>query len=366
VKTLIISLSAGHASFCHRYTQQRIRKDMLHPTHQFERLPDLESSVTKQQTETVSGGETVYSQILWLFLWMGNNIGVTLLNKAAFNSVDFNYPYALSAVHMLCNAIGAFFFQRVFSNSVKIKKLEWEHQKIILAFSFLFAANIAVGNDSLRHVSISFNQVMRSVVPGVVMLMGMCTGKTFSTSKKLAVLCVVVGIATATFGEIRFTVLGFVITCLCVLLAALKVVISGLALTGEMKLDPLDLLIKMSPLACVECLVMSHLQGELAEIYENWDNLVNSSAFFVVFFTGVLAFSLNILSFTANKVTSPLTLTVAANLKQAILIAVGYMTFGNKPTLPGIVGVCIVILGSARYSQLSFVEQNKKFTKPAA
>lgn len=36
-----------------------------------------------------------------------SNVLVTMLNKASFATVDFKYPYALSAMHMVCNIIGA-------------------------------------------------------------------------------------------------------------------------------------------------------------------------------------------------------------------------------------------------------------------
>jgi hypothetical protein len=63
-----------------------------------------------------------------------------------------------------------------------------------------------------------------------------------------------------------FTNLGAFYTLCCVVLAALKAVMSGEILSGELKLHPMDLLLKMCPLALVQTSMMSLLSGEFQEI----------------------------------------------------------------------------------------------------
>ena len=107
---------------------------------------------------------------LWLLIWMVNNIGVTLLNKAAFASVHFSYPYFLSAVHMLCNWAGAellFWLNNNNGDSVVTQALgDLQRQSLtrqgrycMWGFSIIFSLNIAIGNVSLQYVSVNFNQV---------------------------------------------------------------------------------------------------------------------------------------------------------------------------------------------------------------
>jgi hypothetical protein len=101
-------------------------------------------------------------------VWTLNNISVTLINKASFASVDFRYPYTLSATHMLVCAIGSHLYLR-YSTEVTKKRLDSSGDRFMMLFSIPFTANIVLGNISLQYVSISFNQIMRSLVPAACM-----------------------------------------------------------------------------------------------------------------------------------------------------------------------------------------------------
>lgn len=57
--------------------------------------------------------------------------------------------------------------------------------------------------------------------------------------RQFAVIPIVVGVALACCGEMEVTIVSFLVTCGCVVLAALKVVVSGEMLTGTMKVREL-------------------------------------------------------------------------------------------------------------------------------
>lgn len=251
--------------------------------------------------------------------------------------------------------------------------------------------------------------------------------KAYSGARKWAVLPIVLGVALAFYGDMSYTAIGVFYTAACVVLAALKAVVGGELLTGDLKLHEMDLLSKMCPLAliwiglaaictgevhylvaylCVACMftysccacfyphltvlcgILSHNYYKVSAILGRWEELALSSAPQVVLLTGVLSFSLNVSSFVANKNTSPLTLCIAANLKQVnssalslhshvepclsilifvcnnvlhkwqvLVVACGSMFLGeNIPLLNGI-GILVVVFGSFRYGQISIEEK---------
>ena len=155
---------------------------------------DLEEDKPLIQSETKLVDEApMQTQVFWLVVWMANNILVTMLNKAAFAKVNFNYQYALSTIHMACNIIGSQIYF-LLSRTVKPKQIEGTQRTNILLFSVIFSLNIAIGNTSLSYVSVNFNQVVRSLVPVIVLFISIVWyRKVYSSARKWAVLPIAVG-----------------------------------------------------------------------------------------------------------------------------------------------------------------------------
>ena len=322
------------------------------------RSMEIEADASRNGEEKKSGtsGEAhapCTTQLFWLLIWMLNNMLVTISNKAAFAKVNFKYPYALSTIHMACNIVGS---QIYFAFSkTKQKQLDAKSKRSILWFSVIFALNIAIGNTSLSYVSVNFNQVCRAMVPVLVMGMSLVYfGKTYSSLRKYSVLPIVFGVALSVWGDMSYSLIGAMYTLFCVLLAALKSVVAGELLTGDLKMHEMDLLSKMCPYALIQIGLASLLTGEVGEIWANWDEIVaGGMAPRVILFSGVLSFTLNVSSFVANKVTSALTLSIGANVKQVLLIVLSSAYFGDEIGFMHGTGIFIVVLGSFGYGYVS-------------
>jgi hypothetical protein len=128
------------------------------------------------------------------------------------------------------------------------------------------------------------------------------------------------GVGFATIGEYDYTVIGFLLTVLGTVLAAVKTIVTNRVQVGRLKLHPLDLLLRMSPLAFVQCVFYAYATGELDRVREFSSTNMTFSLASGLLVNGLLAFALNIVSFTANKKTSALTMTVAGKERRPLAL----------------------------------------------
>ena len=300
--------------------------------------------------EAAAAREALLSSAFWLFMYFAANVGLTLYNKAVLELTGFHFPWALTAVHTLASGIGAL--------ALALARDGWRAQRavrsatgVLLAFSFLYTINIAVSNVSLNMVTLPFHQIVRSTTPVfAVGLAYVMQGKTHSYQTYLSLVPVVLGVAIATLGDISFTFMGFVLTILGTLLAALKTVVTNLVQVGPLKMDSVSLLWRLSLLAFLQTSAISVLSGELDEVRARLDEADRQQVLYILVGNGITAFILNVVSFTANGKTSALTMTVAANVKQVLVIGLSIIIFAVPVTLLNATGIFITLAGGAMYT----------------
>ncbi|KAH9848651.1 TPT-domain-containing protein [Lenzites betulinus] len=331
-------------------------------------------SPSRKAQRKVSAHSGTRSQLFWLVLYFGFNLGLTLYNKGVL--VRFPYPYTLTAVHALCGSLGGYVLRR--QKLYTPAQLDVKSYMVLAAFSVLYAVNIAVSNISLHLVTVPFHQVVRAATPiFTTLLSNIIFGTRLSGSRVVALAPVMFGVVLATYGDYYFTRLGFLLTLLGAVLAALKTIYTNvlqshptsskltqkatphsiaatLVAPPPLNLHPLDLLARMSPLAFVQCVAYAYLSGEFARMR---GPALDSSApsigwwhLLLLVGNGCIAFGLNVVSFTANGKVGALNMTVAANVKQVLTIVLAVAVFNLTITRVNALGIVITLLGGAWYA----------------
>lgn len=290
------------------------------------------------------------SKLLFLAAYFCLNLFLTLSNKSVLGKAKF--PWLLTAVHCSSTSIGC--FAMLGSGALKLTKLGFRENLVLFGFSFLFTINIAISNVSLAMVSVPFHQIMRSLCPiATIAIYRLCYGRTYSKQTYLTMIPLISGVALSTAGDYYFTLAGFIMTALGVILASVKTVVTNRLMTGSLKLSALEVLLRMSPLAAVQCVVYAYFTGEADQFAIAYTDGQFSNTFgAALFVNAITAFLLNVIGFQANKLCGALTITVAGNVKQALTILLGIVIFHVQVGLTNATGMLITIAGAVWYSKV--------------
>lgn len=210
-------------------------------------------------------------------------------------------------------------------------------------------------------VSIPFHQIMRSTCPVfAVIIYRVRYKRTYSNETYLSLIPVVMGVGLATYGDYYFTKAGFILTLLGVILAVIKTVATNRIMTGALALSPLETLLRMSPLAFGQAVFCALISGELSAFRAANPQGPSQMMLLALAGNGLLAFLLNVSSFSTNKVAGALTMTVCGNIKQCLTVMLGIVLFGVKVGFLNGLGMAVALAGAAWYSMVELRSKGKK------
>ncbi|KAK5105760.1 hypothetical protein LTR62_002180 [Meristemomyces frigidus] len=238
--------------------------------------------------------------------------------------------------------------------AIQAKSLSTQESLTLVAFSGLFALNIAMSNVSLAAVSIPLHQIMRSTCPVVtIAIYWLVYKRSYPRETYLSMVPLIVGVSIATAGDYYCTLSGFLLTATGVLLAAMKTIATN-RLVGNF--SPMEVLLYMSPLAAAQCVAYAFVTGEVhqvrMELAANTFRTLDWTFFLGLLINACMAFALNIVSFQTNKVAGALTISVCGNVKQALTIMLGVILFSVPMGPLNALGMLITVAGAAWFSKV--------------
>lgn len=137
-------------------------------------------------------------------------------------------------------------------------------------------------------------------------------------------------------------------------------------MTGPLALSPLETLLRLSPLAFLQALGCAFLGGEVSSFMASRatpGTLPNQTLMLVLAGNGLLAFVLNISSFSTNRIAGALTMTVCGNVKQCLTVLLGIVLFGVKVGPLNGLGMLIALAGAAWYSAVELHSKKNRASK---
>lgn len=292
---------------------------------------------------------------LYISAYFAANLVLTLHTKWLLSRANFSFPWMLSALHIFISGIGAVLVVKMREGGgFQIRKMMDRRLAVkMILFSGLYSMNIAMSNVSMKYVSLALHQITRSSTPLITLALEfLILGKLADKMQILALIPVVLGIVFTVIDEAKgmeYSALGLALTLAGVFLSSLKGVMTNFMLIGESKLDPLELIALLAPLATIQCVAISGITGEIGSIYRDYQLPFGWFLFGGLLLNGFLAFFMNWISFAVNKETSALAMTVAGNVKQAVSIALAIIIFSTPLTILNAIGIIMTLIGGIFY-----------------
>ncbi|RFN49535.1 hypothetical protein FIE12Z_6231 [Fusarium flagelliforme] len=285
--------------------------------------------------------------LTWIFF---SNITI-LFNKWLIDTAGFRYPIILTTWHLVFATIATQILARTTSlldSRHAIPLSRRLYVRTILPIGVLYSASLVFSNIVYLYLSVSFIQMLKSTGPVFTLIASWVWGVAQPDSKTFGnVMIIVVGVAIASFGEIEFSMAGFIFQMCGTIAEAVRVVMIQVMLSAEgLRMDPLVGLYYYAPV----CTLMNFVVVAFSEGPRfKWEDAA-SAGYGMLFANACLAFALNIISVVLIGKTSGLVMTLSGILKSILLVAASVVIWGTHISLLQTLGYSIALMGLVLYS----------------
>lgn len=274
--------------------------------------------------------------------YIGTSYTLIVFNKKLMTS-SFPYPCALGCLHgMVCSSLSLVMFMVKPELFTTLNDPERRSAmlnagfivKVLFPIACMFAAEIVLGNNAYRFMSIGFLQMLKETNVVTVYLLSLAFGmERFSWLNFKMIGMILVASVLTIEGELSFQWIGFFLQLGCCLVGSLKCTFTGLMLSGKgMKLDALSYLILVMPICTILftfALLVSAAMGGLtwmpvpsvADVVAVWPVLIPNS---------LLAFALNVICMFLIQVSSSVTFVLCGLLKDLVIVLGSSMFLGEQ------------------------------------
>jgi hypothetical protein len=221
------------------------------------------------------------------------------------------------------------------------------YTRAIVPIGIMFSLSLICGNLAYLYLSVSFIQMLKATNAVVTLFATWAFGIAPANYKTLGnVAIIVLGVVIASFGEIKFDMLGFLIQVGGIIFEALRLVmVQRLLSSAEFKMDPLVSLYYYAP----ACAITNGVVTLFTDLPRMTMNDIYSLGIMTLIANALVAFLLNASVVLLIGKTSAVVLTMAGILKDILLVCASMMIFHDPVTAQQFFGYSIALAGLVYY-----------------
>ncbi|KAL2135066.1 hypothetical protein VTI74DRAFT_9882 [Chaetomium olivicolor] len=305
----------------------------------------------ERQVEKPRPAERSVHAIFYIASWIFFSNLTILFNKWMIDGRGFRYPVILTCWHLIFATIATQVLARttkLLDGRKNVKMTGRTYLRAIVPIGLLYSASLVCSNMVYLYLSVAFIQMLKAAAPVAVLLTSWAWGVEEPSLKRfLNILLIVAGVALASFGEIDFSLAGFLFQLGGIVFEAMRLVMIQVLLSGDtQKMDPLVSLYYYAPVCAVMNVIIAI--GSEANNFNPAD--LAKAGYGLLLLNAIVAFMLNVSSVFLIGKTSGLVMTLTGILKNILLVIISVLIWHTTISWLQFLGYSIALAGLVYYS----------------